>query len=73
MNLELKPCPFCGGEAHLFVNNGIRVICPGCGAETKPLTDHMTARGVAGNATLRVIEAWNQRVDATPGDGRICE
>lgn len=71
MNLELKPCPFCGGEAHLFVDNGARVICLDCRAGTRPLIDHMTTRGVAGNATLRVIEAWNQRVDTPPNEKRI--
>ena len=25
---ELLPCPFCGGEASLFVQNGVRVISP---------------------------------------------
>lgn len=60
---ELKPCPFCGGNAHLFVDDGIRVICPQCGARTKTLIDSMSVRGVAGNATKSVIEAWNRRVN----------
>ena len=60
---ELKPCPFCGGKAHLFVNDGVRVICPICGAGTKILVDAMSVKGVAGNATKAVIEAWNRRVD----------
>lgn len=60
---ELKPCPFCSGDAHLFVNDGIRVICPQCGASTKILIDSMSVRGVAGNATKAVIEAWNRRVN----------
>lgn len=64
MNLELKPCPFCGGEARLFVDNGVRVICPSCRAGTRPFIDCMTARAVVGNATLRAIKAWNQRVGA---------
>ena len=58
---ELKPCPFCGGQAQLFVNNGVRVICPKCGASTKILVDGMTSSGVTGNATRAVIEAWNNR------------
>ena len=60
---ELKKCPFCGGQAHLFVDNGIRVICPSCGAGTKIQIDIMTARGVSGNATKAVIDAWNRRAD----------
>lgn len=58
---DLKPCPFCGGKAYLFVNDGVRVICPKCGATTKCLVDAMTSKGVSGNATKAVIEAWNRR------------
>lgn len=58
---ELKPCPFCGGEAHLFVNDGVRVFCPKCGGSTKVLVDGLSSRGVTGNAIKAVIEAWNRR------------
>ena len=59
---ELKPCPFCGGEAHLFVDDGVRVICPSCGATTKCLVDGLYGNKLTGNATKSVIEAWNRRV-----------
>lgn len=61
--LSLKPCPFCGGEAYLFADNGVRVICPGCGAGTRVMIDHMTSRGATGNAVSRAIQKWNQRAD----------
>ena len=61
--LELKPCPFCGGRAYLFVGDGIRVFCVQCGASSKVLRDMQTANRVAGNATKSVIEAWNRRAN----------
>lgn len=56
--LELKPYPFCGGKARLFVSGGVRVICPKCYAGSKILTDEL---GFDSNAVETVIEAWNRR------------
>ena len=60
---ELKPCPFCGGKASLFVNDGVRVLCTECQAQTKILIDGMSGIKVYGNATESVIEAWNKRAE----------
>lgn len=60
---ELKPCPFCGNKAILFVNNGIRATCPKCGASSKVLIDDITYSGMTDDATKRVIELWNKRVN----------
>lgn len=60
-NIELKECPFCGGKAHLFVDGGVRVTCPKCGAMSRILRDGMNDRGVYGNATKAVVNAWNMR------------
>lgn len=59
---EPKPCPFCGAEAYLFVDHGVRVMCPKCGASSQCLVDGMNARDPTGNATKSVIESWNKRV-----------
>lgn len=53
--IELKPCPFCGG---LFVSNGVRVLCPDCGATTRILVD---SERVETSAVEDVIKAWNRR------------
>lgn len=58
---ELLPCPFCGSEAHLFVQNGVRVMCPKCNASSKILVDGRGPRGITGNATKAVVRAWNTR------------
>ena len=57
---ELKPCPFCGGEARLFVNGGVRVICSKCYASTRIMSDEIEYDS---NAVETVIEAWNRRAD----------
>lgn len=57
---ELKPCPFCGGEARLFVNDGVRVLCTKCRASSKILVDSECYKT---SAVEKVIEAWNRRAD----------
>lgn len=58
--LELKPCPFCGSRARLFVNGGVRVLCPKCYASSRILTDEL---GFDSNAVETVIGEWNRRAE----------
>lgn len=55
--IELKPCPFCGGKARLFVSNGVRVLCTKCGATTWTAADSERA---GTSAVEDVIKAWNR-------------
>lgn len=57
---ELKPCPFCGGKARLFVNGGVRVLCSKCYASTKILTEELE---YISNAVETVIVEWNRRAN----------
>lgn len=63
MNNELKPCPFCGGNAVLHVNDGVRVICKKCECQTISLVDGKFSTGIGGSAVRSVIEKWNRRVE----------
>ena len=57
---ELRPCPFCGGEAHVMAqhwDDGSHVWwveCRACGAEAKRCDDGLEA-----------IDAWNTRAERT--------
>ena len=59
--IELLPCPFCGGEAVVHVNDGVRVICRNCSATTKILVDGFSQGKPNGSAIKSVINAWNTR------------
>lgn len=62
--IKLKPCPFCGGEAVLFADDGVRVMCAECSASTRIERDTITMFDISGNAVKTVIRVWNERVDA---------
>lgn len=61
--IELKPCHFCGADAGLFVDNGVRVICKVCGAQTMTLIDGGVNAG--GGAVKRVLDKWNRKLRIT--------
>lgn len=58
MSEELKPCPFCGGEARFETYGGTAcaVVCQtcGCGTPTMRLDDGMIA-----------ADLWNRRAERT--------
>lgn len=56
--IELKPCPFCGEKARLFVSNGVRVLCNKCNASSENMADSECYKT---SAVEKVIEAWNRR------------
>ena len=67
INSVLKPCPFCGGKAVLFVESGVQVICLSCGVRTCSKADMIYKKGVSQESTVtssveQVIEEWNRRV-----------
>ena len=58
MSEELKPCPFCGGEAVICETNGLHgayVFCKTCYSSTDGYQGINTRR-------KKAIEAWNRRV-----------
>lgn len=63
MDINLKPCPFCGGEAVLFVDDGVRVICLKCQAQTSTLVDRLYNNSIGKGSIMTVVNAWNRRAD----------
>ena len=56
MTLELKPCPFCGGEAYIGFESRFPALDNGVFCSQCP------AKMVFGEPLDKVIEAWNTRV-----------
>lgn len=57
--INLKKCPFCGGEAKLNVSkDGVRVRCTECHNQSVQLIDDDTY-----TAVYAVIAFWNRRTE----------
>lgn len=77
MNLELKPCPFCGGTAEVITtgwrgDEGCKVYdwrtrCTECHIGTESFSDRAfrSAEGISlkKDGRKNAIEAWNNRVE----------
>ena len=57
---ELKPCPYCGGEVHLFpcltFQNNFRIFCGKCCVQTESYNDKEM-----------LIDDWNEAAGDTGG------
>lgn len=67
INSALKPCPFCGGKAVLFVENGVQVMCLSCGVRTSIKADTILRKEISQERIVtssvdKAIEEWNKRV-----------
>lgn len=59
MTIELKPCPFCGSQAKIFITiSGIAVRCHKCLNGTMFIVDHDVEPE---SALQKVVESWNRR------------
>lgn len=59
--IELMTCPFCGGEAMVFVNESVFVMCKKCHCQTMPRRDSCIAECEKYNALDAVLKNWNSR------------
>lgn len=70
MNIELKPCPFCGGEANTiqtrWSNNRWYTCCPSCDT----INGLLEGYDIAGRyeTEAEAAEAWNTRAERTCHD-----
>lgn len=65
--IKLLPCPFCGGQAVVNVNKGVRVICTGCFIKTETVSDYSSDIEVDDGAIESVVDTWNRRVNKDGG------
>jgi cytochrome c peroxidase len=60
---KLKPCPFCGGKASLFMGEVVKVTCNVCHASTRALYDTRSKYGVITENAEAVVFLWNMRTN----------
>lgn len=68
INMDLKPCPFCGSEAKIYAypGNGVCVMCTECHIQTLPMSDYCIGdwkKPYYTDAVSQAIEAWNRRAE----------
>ena len=60
MATELKPCPFCGGEATIYKENGeVSIACSNCQCGTA----FLTGASPIGKKIEVATRDWNRRVE----------
>lgn len=68
---ELKPCPFCGGEALVWTQNGkydyfAYIRCDTCSARSKTVVTKLEIDEEGfwdSTAYIRLVAAWNRRAE----------
>ena len=69
MTPDLKPCPFCGGEAYLMLKdkNCWYVTCDSCSASSEGYIPSdvypWSAYDAIQDAVNKAVEAWNRRAN----------
>lgn len=66
MSIDLKPCPFCGGEAHFEMDESRWewIECASCGLQGNRSASLMD------DCKPKLAEAWNRRSDASLADAQ---
>lgn len=58
--MELKPCPFCGGEAVIYTGNGdVSIACKECQCGTA----YVSGTGTLKTKIKIAARDWNRRCD----------
>lgn len=65
--MELKPCPFCGGDNIIVITtfSGVKISCIVCGAKvgsSKDNGEYTTLNRARKYHLKAAIKAWNRRV-----------
>ncbi len=66
-NIELKPCPFCGGKAQFMYNIDCEpdgILCRKCQYVMRFLRIHHKPKDTFGETMEKMAEVWNRRTNS---------